>query len=406
MSRFIYRKLLHENLFSKLFEEDQKNPENFADLFEIAMEYGLSGNLIHSFLALQLASAENIFTVTCKKLVFKKPSLLNACKKDLTFFYELFHLPENWILPEYSFFVNYDSEKIIENFPYETAEKIDNLGEQLSKSYDLEEFFLILSSYYHKNGSGMISFYTAFHFIKPEEKDHLLKPILNTKNVLFSDIIGYDTQKRELCHNTENFLKNTACHNTLLYGESGTGKSTSIKALLSQYAKDGLKIIEVYKHQVEFLPNLIDFLRKQPFYFIIYMDDLSFEEYEIEYKYLKAVIEGSLETRPKNVLIYATSNRRHLVKESWNDRNENSDDINQNDTVQEKLSLANRFGLTLYYPSPEPKEFREMVKQLAKKFNLQFDEEDLLKKAHAWEIRHGGLSGRTAEQFITYISGQ
>ena len=188
-------------------------------------------------------------------------------------------------------------------------------------------------------------------------------------------------------------------------GEAGTGKSSSIKALLNKYYDRGLRIIEIYKHQFKDIEDIISQIKNRNYRFIIYMDDLSFEEFEVEYKYLKAVIEGGLEKKPENVLIYATSNRRHLIKESFNDRDDYNEDLHSFDTKQEKLSLASRFGVTIYYPSPEKKEFNEIVKELAKRFDINLEEDELLLMANKWEVRNGGLSGRSASQFIDYLRG-
>ncbi len=190
----------------------------------------------------------------------------------------------------------------------------------------------------------------------------------------------------------------------LLFGDSGTGKSSSIKAILNEYYEDGLRMIEVYKHQFKDLSAVINQIKDRDYKFIIYMDDLSFEEFEIEYKFIKAVIEGGLEKKPDNVLIYATSNRRHLVREKYSDKEERDDDLHSRDTVQEKLSLSARFGVSIYYGSPDKKEFTAIVKGLAQRNNIDIDEETLLLEANKWELSHGGLSGRTAEQFINYLS--
>ena len=167
-------------------------------------------------------------------------------------------------------------------------------------------------------------------------------------------------------------------------------------------------MIEIYKHQFEDLSSVIAMIKNRNYRFIIYMDDLSFEEFEIEYKYLKAVIEGGLETKPDNVLIYATSNRRHLIRETWSDRSDMSkDELHHSDTMQEKLSLVARFGITINYSAPDQKEFMNIVKELAKKYpNITLTQDELVRQANMWELSHGGLSGRTAQQFITYLAGQ
>ena len=147
-------------------------------------------------------------------------------------------------------------------------------------------------------------------------------------------------------------------------------------------------------------------IKNRNYKFIIYMDDLSFEDFEIEYKYLKAVIEGGLEKKPQNVLIYATSNRRHLIRENYGDRPEIREDMHTGDTVQEKLSLVSRFGVTIYFGAPTKKEFQQIVRELAKREGITMPEEELLLEANKWELAHGGLSGRTAQQFIDHLLGK
>ena len=201
-------------------------------------------------------------------------------------------------------------------------------------------------------------------------------------------------------------MEGRPANNCLLFGDAGTGKSTSIKGILNEYYDRGLRIIEVYKHQFQDLNEVIAQIKNRNYRFIIYMDDLSFEEFEIEYKYLKAVIEGGLEKKPENVLIYATSNRRHLVREKFSDKAELADDLHNNDTVQEKLSLVARFGVQIYFGAPDKKQFQQIVRVLADKYQIHMDEEALLLEANKWELSHGGLSGRTAQQFINYLLGQ
>lgn len=220
------------------------------------------------------------------------------------------------------------------------------------------------------------------------------------------DLVGYESAKKKLIDNTEAFVKGRSANNCLLFGDAGTGKSSSIKAIINEYYDDGLRMIEVYKHQFQDLNAVIAQIKNRNYKFIIYMDDLSFEEFEIEYKYLKAVIEGGLEKKPDNVLIYATSNRRHLVRETFSDRTQQEDDLHNNDTVQEKLSLVARFGVSIYFGAPTPKEFKNIVKVLAEKQHVTMSEEELLAEANKWELSHGGLSGRTAQQFINYLLGQ
>jgi predicted AAA+ superfamily ATPase len=227
--------------------------------------------------------------------------------------------------------------------------------------------------------------------------------------VTLDSLIGYEQQKAELRANTEAFLHGRGCNNMLLYGDAGTGKSTSVKALLNEYCAEGLRMIELYKHQFGLLSGIIARVKNRNYRFMIFIDDLSFEENEVEYKFLKAVIEGGVETKPDNVLICATSNRRHLIKETWKDRNdmEFTDDVHRSDTMEEKLSLAARFGCAIQFSTPNRAQYHDIVKGIYERTAaLPIDEEALLKQANQWEIRHGGVSGRTAQQFINHINSQ
>ena len=233
-----------------------------------------------------------------------------------------------------------------------------------------------------------------------------LAPITHTSDVTLEHLVGYEIQKKQLVDYTEAFVEGRKAIIFLLFGDSGTGKSTCIKAILNRYYDQGLRLIEVYKHQFQDLSAIIEQVKNRNYKFIIYMDDLSFEEFEIEYKYLKAVIEGGLEKKPDNVLIYATSNRRHLIRETFSDKEEVREDMHTSDTVQEKLSLYARFGVSIYFGAPGKKEFQHIVVSLAEKNGITMDEETLLAEANKWELAHGGLSGRTAQQFINYLLGK
>ncbi len=253
---------------------------------------------------------------------------------------------------------------------------------------------------------GKIGLNKAFRVTHDEEYG-LLSPITTTGDMKLDDLIGYEIQKQRLIDNTEAFVSGRRANNVLLFGDAGTGKSTSIKAILNQYYSRGLRMIEIYKHQFKDLSAIISEIKNRNYRFIIYMDDLSFEEFEIEYKYLKAVIEGGLETKPENILIYATSNRRHLIRETWSDRSDMSkDELHRSDTMQEKLSLVARFGETIGFYKPSQKEYFEIVLALAKKYpEITLSEEEIKLKANQWELKHGGISGRTAQQFVNHLAG-
>ena len=262
------------------------------------------------------------------------------------------------------------------------SEKVQALSEKLENAKDEQEFFDGVTQFYKDYGVGMFGLNKAFRISSNENTGVVFHPI----------------------DNTEAFVQGRKANNTLLYGDSGTGKSTSIKAIVNQYYDQGLRMIEIYKHQFKDLSTVISMIKNRNYKFIIYMDDLSFEEFEIEYKFLKAVIEGGVETKPENILIYATSNRRHLIKETWNDRSDMQSDngIHRSDTIEEKLSLVNRFGCQICYSKPSNKEFYDIVINLAKRNNINMTEEELHSEANKWEISHGGISGRTAQQFINH----
>ncbi|MEL7598341.1 MAG: ATP-binding protein, partial [Clostridiaceae bacterium] len=287
------------------------------------------------------------------------------------------------------------------------SEKVQVLSEKLRGARDENEFFEYVTDFYKAYGVGVFGLNKAFRISKKEEGKVEFCPINNMDKVLLDDLIGYEIQKKALIDNTEAFVEGRKANNVLMFGDSGTGKSTSVKAIVNQYYDRGLRMIEIYKHQFKDLSTVISQIKNRNYKFIIYMDDLSFEDFEIEYKFLKAVIEGGVETKPENILIYATSNRRHLIKETWNDCSdmEHNGEVHRSDTMEEKLSLVNRFGVTIYFSKPSKKEFNNIVIELAKKMNLDIPEEKLIAEANKWEMRHNGVSGRTAQQFINYFSG-
>jgi len=268
--------------------------------------------------------------------------------------------------------------------------------------------FDIVTDFYKKYGVGKFGLNRAFQLSHDKNMDFII-PITSLDDVVLDDLLGYELQKEKLIHNTESFVNGNKANNVLLYGDAGTGKSTSIKAILNQYYSKGLRMIEVYKHETKYLSKIISQIKNRNYKFILYMDDLSFEESESEYKYLKALIEGGLETKPDNVLIYATSNRRHLIKETWNERVNTSSvkEMYHSDTIREKLSLVDRFGLTIGYNKPSMNEYFEIVKSLARKYpEIKLTDDELEHEANVWVRTHGAQSGRTAEQFVYYLLGK
>ncbi len=385
-------------------------------LLDIATRYGFDNNLWQCYIAYLLAVNENPFSVICEKVgvdheKVDTASVNRIVKQDMQCFYHLFHYDftevEKLLEVEcFSILTDYHSMAKDENtYNKSVSEKVKELAKELSEAADGDGFFRVLTDFYKRYGVGKFGLNKAFRVKHEESGEMVLSPITHTSEVTLSHLVGYEIQKQKLIDNTEAFVEGRKANNCLLFGDSGTGKSTCIKAILNQYYDRGLRLIEIYKHQLQDLSGIIEQVKNRNYKFIIYMDDLSFEEFEIEYKYLKAVIEGGMEVRPDNVLIYATSNRRHLIRETWSDRSDMSrDELHHSDTMQEKLSLAARFGVTINFSSPSKKEFEEIVLGLAAEHSdIRLTNEELLMKANAWSVRNGGYSGRVAEQFITYL---
>lgn len=382
-------------------------------LLKVATDYGFDENLWQNYLTFFLMMSENPFSMTCEKNGASEGSVNNFVENDFRIFKSLFHYDFSAIERDlgiccFSQLCNYKA--IVKKelmYNKNVSEKVRSLSRKLAATRDEKEFFTVVTEFYKDYGVGMFGMNKAFRIEENPSGGITFKPINNMDAVVLDDLIGYEIQKKKLVDNTEAFVKGKKANNVLLFGDSGTGKSTSIKAIVNQYYDDGLRMIEIYKHQFKYLSAVISEIKNRNYKFIIYMDDLSFEEFEIEYKYLKAVIEGGVETRPDNILIYATSNRRHLIKESWKDRNdaENIGDKHRSDTVEEKLSLVNRFGVTISYSKPSQREYFDIVIGLARREGITLSEEELKAEANKWELSHGGISGRTAQQYINYLAG-
>jgi len=224
--------------------------------------------------------------------------------------------------------------------------------------------------------------------------------------VRFSDLVGYDEQKAAVVANTERLLAGLPALNVLLYGDRGTGKSSLVKALVNEFGDRGLRLIELGRSDLRDYPEILAAVRNRPQKFILMIDDLSFEEAETEYKSLKSLLEGTLEARPRNLVVYATSNRRHLVREFFGDRPAPGDEVHPADTQQEKLSLVDRFGLRVRFLAPDRDGYLKIVRSLAAGRQLALDGRDLDAEALRWALSNGGWSGRTARQFVDSITGQ
>ena len=392
------------NLISRIYAQVKR-------LLDLATVYGFNRNLWQNYLAFVLMTNENSFSLTCERVGATEGGSVNHfARADFAVFKRLFHFDFSAIEQDlgidcFSVLTDYTAIPKKAQMYYRTvSERVQALSAAIDAAPSAEAVFDAVTAHYRDWGVGMFGLNRAFRL----DDDGQLTAINNIDRVMLTDLVGYEVQKKVLRDNTEAFVEGRSCNNMLLYGDAGTGKSTSVKALLNEYGDQGLRMIEIYKHQFGLLSKVIAQVKNRNYRFMIFIDDLSFEEHEVEYKFLKAVIEGGVETRPTNVLIVATSNRRHLVKETWKDKNdmEFEGDVHRSDTMEEKLSLAARFGCSICYNNPNRQQYHAIVKAIAARYpDLGLTEEELLLQANRWEIRHGGISGRTAQQFINYISG-
>lgn len=410
-------------------------------LLELAGTYGFHGNLWHCYLTHLLVSHENSYSRGCEMRGGMEGTVNEAVLHDMAIFREFFGydfgpLCRRLGVTSFGMVQHYQSSPL-ESRVYNSriCERICELAEKLGRAETPEEMKVTLTCFYGQYGVGKFGLHKSFRIVRTQrisaqcpggerigagglaagsgrETHAGVEPILNITHVNLDDLVGYELQKKKLRDNTDAFVAGRKANNCLLFGDAGTGKSTCVKAIANEYYEKGLRVIEVYKHQFQDLHDVISQIKGRNYKFIIFMDDLSFEDFEIEYKYLKAVIEGGLEKKPENVLIYATSNRRHLIRENYGDKTEDGygpdvrQDMHTSDTVQEKLSLVYRFGVTIYFGSPTPKEFQNIVLTLAQRCGLEMDREELLAEANKWELAHSGLSGRSAQQFIDYLLGR
>lgn len=423
----LYRDFDHGEVLEKMTalieaasEKQEKTEQKKEDFYacvsrfvEMAGLYGFSGNLWHCYLTFLLVNHENAFSKACEIRGEVEGSINELALHDFAIFkewydFDLTALDAGFdtsccrILCDYT---NTDTNSKM--FNKRIRDRICEMSRTLAEAGSTEEFKMDMVQFYKDFGVGKLGLHKAFRVGHGPEGEVIIEPITRIAHVKLEDLVGYEIPKQKLIENTEAFVSGRKANNCLLFGDAGTGKSSSIKGILNRYYDRGLRIIEVYKHQFQDLNDVIAQIKNRNYKFIIYMDDLSFEEFEIEYKYLKAVIEGGLEKKPDNILIYATSNRRHLVREKAGDKLEimDDDDLHSSDTVQEKLSLVYRFGVRIYFGAPGKKEFQNIVKTLAARYGVTMPEEELLLEANKWELSHGGLTGRTAQQFIDHILG-
>lgn len=404
---------LMEHYRDEFYNEEDKRAllyDCMHGLLTEAGKMGFYGNLWHCYLTDLLVNHENSYSMACEIVGGTDGTINEAALHDIVIFKELYGydftaMTQALRVDGFGLLLHYKGDVKSRVYNKRIRERICGLAAQFGQARTPEEMKDMLTRFYKEYGVGKFGLHKAFR-VEHTPEGARIEPIRNIAHVRLDDLVGYEMAKRKLRDNTEAFVSGKRANNCLLFGDAGTGKSSSIKAIANEYYSRGLRIIEIYKHQFQDLNSVISQIKNRNYKFIIYMDDLSFEEFEIEYKYLKAVIEGGLEKKPENVLIYATSNRRHLIREEYGDKEGRREDMHAGDTVQEKLSLVSRFGVTIYFGSPDKKQFQNIVSTLAERNGVKLPEEELFLEANKWELAHGGLSGRTAQQFVDYLLGK
>jgi len=395
----------------KLLTEGGLDPAVVAETFgrlweELAIEPGdLLPDAWQAHLVERLLDDENPFSLGAERGELA-PAIVEQTRRDLHTLRSLFDLKAETLIGLVEAAVpELEGVWVPWNSPSHDEEPSPRLtlARTLLETEDWEDLVETLTTHYAAHGAGPFGRYRAFRW-----ENGGLRPVPRPDPIRFRGLIGYEREREPLLKNTERLLAGFPSHHALLYGLPGTGKSSTVKAILNEYADRGLRLVELAKEDLRELPRLLETLRGRGPRFILFIDDLSFEEHEVEYKSLKALLEGSVEEPPENVRLYATSNRRNLIRERFSDREEGeaNDDVHARDTMQEKLSLAARFGLRMTFPSPDQKRYLEIVSGLVRERGIEIPDEEIEGRALLWDRWHAGRSGRTARQFVDELEAE
>lgn len=369
-----------------------------ALLIQQAEKQGISGNLLPAYIVHLLAEGGNVAARTIEAVGSYGKGLLDSLGDDMILLLPYLKVKTTVVIGrDNPFLNNYHPAKKEQNL-FET-----NLLQRLVEMKTITSAARHLLRHYEKWGSGMMARYTAFRIGAGGTLIGIADfPVFN-----WDDLLGYEDQKYKLLTNTQNFMEGRPANNVLLTGARGTGKSTGVKALAAMFAADGLRLIQIGRDQLELVAPVLEKLNEiRSKKFILFFDDLSFDEGESGYKYLKSAIDGSVTAQPDNVLIYATSNRRHLLKETWSDRNDALEaEVYRQDSANESISLSDRFGLILHYSTPSQEEYLQIIDHELRKAGVHLSKEELRLEGVRWEMEHSGRNGRIANQFVKWYLG-
>lgn len=412
----VYRGILQNPVIRMMSDLLEKGPDEAEEeasrlvslLVQQSEKYLLEGPVLEAWIWHRLLGDGNAFSMNCENgwTVEPQSSLYQAVKRDISILREALRETVSGLsryhLEQYALSYVRCAKKRADSSPAERRAQVlrqfCHTSGMLGGISD-EEIADRLAAYYRQQGCGILAMYPMFRWT---EKG--LSGVENYDTVRLEDLIGYRYQKQMLVENTRSFLSGREANNVLLAGAGGTGKSSAVKALVNEYFDQGLRLLEAGKEQMAQLPEMLKFIAGRGKRFILFIDDLSFEDFETDYKYMKSLLEGSVEKKPENVVFYATSNRRHIIQQKWKDRQTEhyDDEVHGLEAMNEKLSLSQRFGLTLTYPVPNQAQYLEIVHYLAQKYGVTEEPASLDRAAIQWSMEQKGFSGRSARQFILY----
>lgn len=379
----IFRNILKTKVIKKLLKflncETKENIDNIKqiDLYcEFLSELFKSDNNLADFILSQIFLDDNIYISKCILKQEINNNLKKTFKNELNFF------------------------KYISSFDFSSIfnkEYSKNIAELEIKEIDFYKIYFEHIKNINKKGYGI--FYNNNMFVLDDRKNIIA--VKNKDNQDIKKLYGYEIERNKVLSNTKILIEGKKANNILLYGDAGTGKSSTVKAVANFFKDEGLRLIEIKKNQLHFITDIIEKLSCSPLKFIIFIDDLTFSSNDDTFSYLKAILEGGVNSFPNNIAVYVTSNYRHLIKENFTDRD--GDDIHIEDTIQQIMSLTNRFGMIITFQRPGRDLFKEIVLSYAKENNIKTDKEELIKQAEAYAIRSAGRSPRVAKQFIELL---